>query len=130
VKLLSSGKQVVCPSDQISTPSYGPDVAKAIVALVERGDSGVIHVSGPDVMSRPEFARKIAEAFGLDTSLIVARPTSELGQSAPRPLDGGLLTPRLDGLLPGLMRPLKPALADFRERLERDGIWADPCVMA
>lgn len=126
VKALRAGKPVVCPADQTSTPSYGPDVAQAIVALVERRESGLIHVAGPDVMSRPDFARKIARVFGLDTSLIVARPTSELAQTAPRPLAGGLRTPRLDALLPGLMRPLQESLRDFRERLARSGIWADP----
>src|SRR5262249_44757201 len=27
---LSAGKPVVCPSDQVSNPSYGPDVARAV----------------------------------------------------------------------------------------------------
>jgi dTDP-4-dehydrorhamnose reductase len=105
-------------------------VARAIVALVERAQSGVIHVAGPEVMARPDFARKIAESFSLDTSLIAARPTSELAQGAPRPLDGGLRTPRLDGLLPGIMRPLRESLRDFRECVAAPGIWADPCQSA
>ena len=127
VKALRAGKPLVCPADQISTPSYGPDVARAIVALVERWESGVIHVAGPEVMARPDFARKIAASFDLDTSLIAARPTSELAQGAPRPLNGGLRTPRLDALLPGVMRPLHESLRDFRERVATSGTWADPC---
>lgn len=127
VRALRDQKPVVCPTDQISTPSYGPDVAAAIVALVERQESGVIHVAGPDVMTRPDFARKIAEAFGLDTSLIVGRSTAELAQVAPRPLHGGLRTPRLDKLLPGLLHPLDDSLVDFRARLAEGGNWADPC---
>jgi dTDP-4-dehydrorhamnose reductase len=114
---LSEGKPTVCPSDQISSPGYGPDVAAAVVRLVEQGVSGMIHVVGPEVIDRVAFAQEIARAFGHDPGMIVGKPTSELGQGAPRPLSGGLLTRRLDAVHPGAMRPLAAALADFRARL-------------
>jgi dTDP-4-dehydrorhamnose reductase len=116
-KALSTGKTLECPSDQISSPSYGPDVARAVIALVEMGQSGLIHVAGPEVMDRVEFARGIARGFGLDPSLIVGKTTAELGQVVPRPLSGGLLTPRLDGLSPGALRPLTESMADFLKKL-------------
>jgi dTDP-4-dehydrorhamnose reductase len=124
VRTLRQGKPLVCPSDQISSPSYGPDVARAVVLLAESGQSGIVHVAGPEVVDRPRFARAVAEAFDLDPAPVVGRPTSELGQGAPRPLRTGLLTPGLDALHPGLMRPLSEALADFRARLASDERWA------
>jgi dTDP-4-dehydrorhamnose reductase len=114
---LAEGKPTVCPSDQVSSPGYGPDVARAVVRLVEQDVSGMIHVVGPEVIDRVAFARAIARAFGHDTSLITGKPTAKLGQGAPRPLSGGLLTRRLDPIHPGLMRPLAAALDDFRARL-------------
>ncbi|HEY2155510.1 MAG TPA: SDR family oxidoreductase [Isosphaeraceae bacterium] len=126
VKALGQGKSLDCPSDQVSSPSYGPDVARAVVGLVDGGISGLIHAAGPEVMGRAEFARAIARAFGLDRSLIVAKTTAELGQVAPRPLNGGLLTPRLDAISPGAMRPLAEALADFRATLSESEGWAVP----
>ena len=36
-KTLREGEPLVCPSDQVSNPSYGPDVARAVVALAEAG---------------------------------------------------------------------------------------------
>ena len=125
VKTLSAGKPLPCPSDQISSPGYGPDVALASVMLAEQGASGLIHAVGPEVLGRVEFARSIASAFGLDPDLIVAQTTAELGQTTPRPLDGGLLAPRLEALHPGLMGTLAASLADFRARGEADG-WKDP----
>ena len=125
-KALREGRTLTCPSDQVSSPSYGPEVALAAVVLAERGISGLIHVAGPEVLDRVRFARELAEGFGLDPGLIVAKTTAELGQGAPRPLDGGLRTPRLDTLAPGLMRPMSQALADFRERLAGGEGWADP----
>jgi dTDP-4-dehydrorhamnose reductase len=130
VRTLADGKELVCPSDQVSNPSYAPDVARAVVALTEQGRSGVVHVVGPEVVTRVAFARAIAAGFGLDPGLIVGKTTAELGQPVPRPLRGGLLTPRLDAWLPGAIRPLSVALADFRERLDSDSHshegWAHP----
>ncbi len=80
VKALGQGKSLDCPSDQISSPSYGPDVARAVVGLVEGGVSGLIHVAGPEVMGRVHFARAIAGAFGLDPSKIVPKTTAEFAQ--------------------------------------------------
>jgi dTDP-4-dehydrorhamnose reductase len=116
-KALSAGKILEGPTDQVSNPSYGPDVARAVVGLVEAGHSGLIHVAGPEVMDRVRFARELARGFGLDPSLIVGRTTAELGQGAPRPLSGGLLTPRLQTLLPGVMSPLADCLVDYKARL-------------
>jgi dTDP-4-dehydrorhamnose reductase len=116
-RALSAGKALECPSDQVSNPSYGPDVARAVVDLVEAGHSGLIHVAGPEVMGRVEFARGLARGFGLDPALIVGKTTAELGQVTPRPLSGGLLSPRLETLLPGALRPLADCMADYHARL-------------
>lgn len=126
IRTLRAGKPLVCPSDQWACPSYGPDVALAVVELVEQGISGLVHVAGPEWVDRPNFARALARGFGLDPSLVVARPTADLGQGAPRPLKGGLRTARLDPLLPGRMRPVESALADFRACLASGDDWADP----
>jgi dTDP-4-dehydrorhamnose reductase len=125
---LAEKKPTVCPSDQVSSPSYGPDVARAAVVLAEAGASGLIHVVGPEVIDRVQFARAIAGAFGHDAGLIVGQSTAELGQGAPRPLKGGLKTPRLDAAHPGIMRPLALALESFRDTLldPELGSWIQP----
>ena len=125
-RTLSVGKPLECPTDQVSNPSYGPDVARAVVTLVEGGHSGLIHVAGPEVMDRVRFARALAEGFGLDPHLIGGKSTAELGQGAPRPLSGGLLSPRLETLYPGIMPPLAACLADFRIRLQTTEGLAQP----
>jgi dTDP-4-dehydrorhamnose reductase len=117
IRALAAGKPMTCPSDQVSSPGYGPDVARAVVSLVEQGRSGIVHVVGPDVLDRVAFAVAIARAFDLDTGLINGKTTAELGQGAPRPLRSGLLTPRLDAWLPAHMRPLDACLADFLARV-------------
>ncbi len=132
VNTLKAGKPLVCPSDQISSPSYGPDVALNALLLAEERQGGLIHLVGPEVIDRVHFARAIAEAFGLDPDLIEGKPTSELGQGAPRPLTGGLLTPRLDLWKTGAMRTLPNSLVDFQQILSdpefRD--WVKPLPLS
>jgi dTDP-4-dehydrorhamnose reductase len=125
-KSLGDGRTLVCPSNQVSTPSYGPDVARTVLALVESGRSGLVHVAGPDWIDRVAFARALAATFGYNGGLVVPRTTAELGQPAARPLRGGLLTRRLDAWLPGAMRSLDGCLADFRDRLSEPGGWVRP----
>ena len=40
VRRLRQGQSFVVPSDQVATPSYGPDVAAATLALIEQGQRG------------------------------------------------------------------------------------------
>jgi dTDP-4-dehydrorhamnose reductase len=131
-RALGAGQRLVSPSDQISSPSYGPDVARAVVLLAEARQAGLIHVAGPEVMDRTSFARALATAFGLDPSRIDSRPTASLGQEARRPLGGGLLTPRLDRWQPGLMRPIAHSLDDFRQKLRDPELhgWLKPLPFA
>ena len=53
----------------------------------------------------------------------MGKSTAELGQGAPRPLNGGLKTPRLDAAHPGIMRPLAAALENFRDTAPGPGTW-------
>ncbi len=126
IRRIVGGDPVMVPSDQRSSPSYAPDVALATVILAERGQSGLFHIAGPEVISRPEFAMAIARAFDLDPSVVGSKPTAELNQGAPRPLNGGLLTTRLNSVLPGVMKSLTESLQDFRQRLDAGEGWADP----
>jgi dTDP-4-dehydrorhamnose reductase len=95
VDRLRAGETFDVPSDQLVTPTYAPSLARAVVKLAERGRTGVYHVAGPQVMGRVEFARVVADAFGLDGSLIRPRATRELGLSAARPERAGLRTDKL-----------------------------------
>jgi dTDP-4-dehydrorhamnose reductase len=126
VRALAAGQPMTCPLDLYSSPSYAPDVARAVVDFVESGITGLMHVAGPETVSRVAFAQQIARAFGLDPALIVARKNDEPPQQAPRPLSGGLKARRLERLGTGAMRPLEASLRDFVRRLDAREGWADP----
>jgi len=113
MRVLSAGKEMKVPEDQISTPTYNRDLAKATIEMTQGGAKGIFHVCGPERMNRLEFATTVAEYLGLDRSLLVGMPTSALGQKAPRPLSAGMSIGKLERLYPELkMRALVEALAD------------------
>ena len=99
VDRLRLGQRFRVPADQLVTPTPAPDLAAAVVELVDKGGRGIFHVAGPEVLPRPEFARRAAESFGLDPNLLDPLPTAALGLAAPRPLGAGLRTEKLRAFL-------------------------------
>jgi dTDP-4-dehydrorhamnose reductase len=99
IKNLSAGKSMTVPDDQVSSPTYNGDLARASLELVEARQSGIWNVAGDADLDRLAFARLAARTFGLDAGLIQGRPTAELGQKARRPLKAGLLCGKLSGKL-------------------------------
>jgi dTDP-4-dehydrorhamnose reductase len=55
--------------DRYTSPSQAALLAEAMMELLERRMVGIFHVVG-EMMSRYEFALKVAEALGFDKSLI------------------------------------------------------------
>jgi dTDP-4-dehydrorhamnose reductase len=54
--------RVVC--DEISSPTYAPDLAQAIGALIHTEQYGIYHFTNEGACSRYEFARRILELAG------------------------------------------------------------------
>ena len=114
VDRLRAGQSMRVPSDQVITPTPAPDLARTIVELVDRSARGTFHAAGPEILTRPEFARRAAETFGLDAALLEMLTTAELRLAAPRPLRAGLRTEKLRALLGHGLSPSRDALAAMR----------------
>lgn len=107
---LQGGETVDVPTDQCGCPTYTEDLARAVSLLVERYETGTFHATGPDFVDRATLATTVCARFGLDARRVVPRPTSALGQAAPRSLrvllDCGKLraagAPAFRGLAAGL----------------------------
>ncbi|MDZ7687766.1 MAG: dTDP-4-dehydrorhamnose reductase [Halobacteriales archaeon] len=112
---LRDGESVGIVDDQISTPTYAPDLARACVEVVEDGVTGVYHSAGPESLSRYDFTVELAEVYGYDTDLVDPITTEELGQDAPRPTDGSLDSSRLYDELGWEFSAPKEAFAEMKE---------------
>src|SRR3989338_6559381 len=87
---LRAGKPVKVVDDQFSSPTLADNGAEALLKLAELEKTGLWHVTGNKCITRFEFARKAAQVFDLDESLISSVKTADLHQAAKRPMNGCL----------------------------------------
>jgi dTDP-4-dehydrorhamnose reductase len=92
-----SGERMEVPLDQLGNPTYGPDLAAAVLQLMERSAGGVWNVAGPEAdLTRVAFADLLCRELGLDNGFIEPVTTEQLEQPARRPLNGSLATVKLE----------------------------------
>jgi dTDP-4-dehydrorhamnose reductase len=92
-------------ADEFRTPLDLATAALALVRLATMEARGVVHVGGPERVSRFDLMRRVAGALGLDPSLVRANRQSDAPAPEPRPADVSLDCERLVALLPSLGRP-------------------------
>lgn len=101
-EVLSAGKPLRVPSDQVYCPTYVGHLAERVARLVELKASGVLHLAGSEPFARDAWARAVAEAFSLDASPVTGVPTAALpAGAAPRPLRSDLVSAEAAALLGG-----------------------------
>lgn len=69
---LKKGSQITAVDGQRTTPILIDDIVNALSLILEKQSLGTYHVSSTDSVTPLEFAKTIAETFGLDYSLITA----------------------------------------------------------
>jgi dTDP-4-dehydrorhamnose reductase len=122
---LRDRKPLVVPADQWATPTSASWLARQTLDLIERGlllagqGTRLLHVACDDLVSRVEFALRVAGLLGADASVIEGRPTEALKQAAPRPLRGGLDNHLLKRLLGVSELPLDEALREVLPRMRK-----------
>ena len=106
VKNLRAGKEAIIPVDELGTPTYAPDLAVALMKIIKNLGSNyrthtshIINIAGPNPVTRFEFALDIAKIFECDPDLIKSVYSEVLERPAKRPLKGGLVTDKLEGII-------------------------------
>ena len=108
---LEQGRDINVVTDQLRMPTLAEDLAEACWLAVSRPAYGVFHVSSAELMSIYEIALTVAEAYGLDKSLIHPVGTDELRLPADRPASTGFDLSRS-------IRELGLPVYTFKERLQ------------
>jgi dTDP-4-dehydrorhamnose reductase len=76
--------------DHINSPTFADNLANAIKNTIEQNSKGILHIAGNERISRFEFARRLAEKFGLDEALLIPVEMRDLNWVARRPRDSSL----------------------------------------
>jgi len=108
---LGFGRTLHLYTNEFRTPIFVEDVARAVAYLGVGEFSGLLHVAGPDRLSRLEFGRAVATTFGLDLSLVIPSRSRGLSDDPPRPCDLSLDTSLARAVLPFRFRGVEEGLA-------------------
>jgi dTDP-4-dehydrorhamnose reductase len=99
-------------TDEVSAPTYAPDLAEAIGQLVHTEHFGIFHFSNSGICSRYDWALKILQLSGRGHIPVEAITGDQWKRAAPPPLYAPI--PNLAGAALGItLRPWEEALQEY-----------------
>ena len=114
LRQLAEGKKVDGFTDVHFSPMLVNDFAEVLMAMLNRQLSGVYHVVGAERISKYEFARRVAMAFGFEPGRVVPTRLVDASLRAARPLDVSLNTEKVRLALGRAMPDVDAGLRRFR----------------
>lgn len=99
--------------DQISIPTYAPDLADRIMTLVNRGHYGLYHVTNSGPATWYDFARRVLDLTGFGAVELEPINRADLNQPAERPANSAMRCLKSEELGLEPLRPWTEALNDF-----------------
>ena len=101
-------------ADQVSIPTYGPDLAQLLVRLGVERRQGLFHAtSGAEAVTRHEWITSALRLRGVDPSDVAPLDAADLDRPAARPASSALANRALRLSHLPLLRPWRAALADY-----------------
>lgn len=88
---LSENGSVLAVSDQKACLTYAPDLAEAVMKIIEDGKSGLFHLVGSPGVTPVEIANRLADFAG---GIVHETTWAQLDLDAPRPVYSELATSR------------------------------------
>ena len=119
IETLRKCERVKIVTDQWNTPTLNTNLAEMTLEVVERQLTGIYHLCGATRVSRLEFATSIANAFGLDPSLIDPVLSSQFTWPAKRPMDSSLDTSKAQKTLQSKPLVMAEALKQLKSELSQ-----------
>jgi dTDP-4-dehydrorhamnose reductase len=90
VAALRGGRSVSLFADEWRTPLPLHTAAQALFAIALSDRTGLLHLGGPERLSRFEMGRRLAEFLGVSPSSVVAGRREQVAAPEPRPRDTSL----------------------------------------
>jgi dTDP-4-dehydrorhamnose reductase len=101
---IAEGRELTLFDDEWRTPLDLPTAAEALSTIAASDFEGVLHLGGPERMSRLEMGERLARLLGC-AAKITAVSRNSAGQSEPRPRDVSLDSSRWRGLFAKMAWP-------------------------
>jgi dTDP-4-dehydrorhamnose reductase len=111
---VTAGGPLTVVNDRWCSPTSATDLAKAVVALAAKADSGVFHLTNTGVLTWYDYALHLVDGLGLEVE-IVPVSAKDYPTPASRPAKVELDRSAAEGL-GVVMQPWDRALADYLDR--------------
>ncbi|MGD1932719.1 MAG: SDR family oxidoreductase [Leptolyngbyaceae cyanobacterium] len=111
---ITAGQPLTLFTDEIRTPAAVTDVVQGLRLALEQNLTGLLHLGGPQRLSRYEFGLLMADSFGLPTAALTPCRQSAIALVTPRPPDVSLNSQKAFalGYAPQNMETALRAIAD------------------
>ncbi|MBE9140946.1 SDR family oxidoreductase [Nodosilinea sp. LEGE 07088] len=86
LRTVRSGQPLNLFIDEFRTPAYVEDVAVGLLLALENVH-GLLHLGGPERLSRYDLGLRMAEVFGFDKTLVIPSRQADVAMTASRPPD-------------------------------------------
>jgi len=100
-------------NDQIGSPTYTVDLAKAISVLIQFDTQGIFHVANSDLCTWYTFGQAILKLSGMGKVRVISISSKEFGRPAARPSYSVLNCQKLKKETGLALRPWSEALKDY-----------------
>ncbi len=118
INKLKQQQEITVVDDHFNSPTLAENLAEMALEVAALDLQGLFHTSGCERISRYEFARRIAETFKLDSSLIKPIKMSELkAWIAKRPRDSSLSTKKIQQQLKTKPLSINEGLGKLKEEM-------------
>jgi len=114
---LEAKKEIPVLVDQLTSPTYVPNLSKMLIEIATRQITGIIHVSGATRISRYALAELIAEKLNLDKKLLIPTKIDTMNWKAQRPKDSSLDVSFANEILNEKPQKIEQSLTSFLSEL-------------
>lgn len=108
IAALRAGGELRLFEDEFRTPVWVADAARAVVALARSGPDGVIHITGPERLSRYDLIARSARILGIGSPKLTPISRNSIAAAEPRPADlslcGDRFRSQFSSFVPGPLR--------------------------
>jgi dTDP-4-dehydrorhamnose reductase len=113
IPVLAAGERLGVPNTETRSPIDVVTLGQALVELaVDSGFTGIVHLSGNDIMNRTEMVQRLAKGLGFDPELVYPNDPTVIPGRADRPANASLSNVRARSVL-------KTPFCGLEEGLER-----------
>lgn len=117
---IRSGNELRIINDQYMTPTYLENLCKMLMEIIRSQYGGIIHLAGPERMSRYVFALKLLRVFGLSDDKLIPVESKEFSFGSKMPKDSSLNTEKAHFLLKEKPESVLTSLENYKNKLDEN----------